>query len=275
MADRRTERERPLQGKVALVTGASRGIGAAVAVRLAQAGARVVVSARTARAGDSTLAGALEDTVEQIREIGGEACLAAADLTRSEDRERLVRLSVEAFGPVDILVNNAAAIFLTPMLQLTEAEFWRMLEVVVYAPFHLSQLVLPSMRERRTGWIVNMTSGAAAHPEPPAPTDGWSRTAYGLCKAALERFTTGLASEVTADGVTVSAIAPGLVETPMTQALGLVNDLTRRRLQPIELVAEAVCQLASATDYNGTINYASSLFQSLGLETATPRAVKA
>ena len=114
----------------------------------------------------------------------------------------------------------------------------------MFAPFHLSQLVLPSMKERHTGWIVNISSGAAFHPKAPyAAQAGRGGTVYGMCKAALERFTTGLAAEVNGDGVAVNVVSPGLVETPGTLLHNLVNDATRSRVQPIEYIAEAIYQL--------------------------------
>ena len=127
----------------------------------------------------------------------------------------------------------------------------------VYAPFHLSQLVLPSMRERKQGWIVNISSGAGLHPKAPYTRRGGG-TVYGMCKAALERFTTGLASEVYDDGIAVNVVSPGLVDTPGVAVHGLINDATRDRVQPIKFIAEAVYRLASGDPktLTGTINYA-------------------
>ena len=261
-----------LAGKVAIVTGASRGIGEAIAARLAQEGAKVVASARTAEDGESKLSGTLTDTIARITKAGGEARFVKADLALREDRERLIETAVATYGPVDILVNNAAITYFIPVADFPEKRFKLMMEVQVYAPFHLSQLVLPSMKERHTGWIVNISSGAGIHPKPPfdAARVGRGGTVYGMCKAALERFTTGLAAEVAADGVSVNVVSPGLVETPGTLVHNLVTDATRSRVQPIEYIAEAVFQLASGDPktLTGRIDHAAPFLKEMQLEPA-------
>ncbi|HEX3916779.1 MAG TPA: SDR family NAD(P)-dependent oxidoreductase [Caulobacteraceae bacterium] len=270
MAEAKVNPHGALEGKVAIVTGASRGIGEAIAARLAQEGARVVASARTADEGESRLSGTLTQTIERITKAGGEARFVKADLASKEDRERLVETTIASYGPVDILVNNAAVTYFIPVVDFPEKRFKLMMEVQVYAPFHLSQLVLPSMKERHTGWIVNVSSGAAFHPKAPYMTAGRGGTVYGMCKAALERFTTGLASEVAADGVSVNVVSPGLVETPGTLLHNLVNDNTRDRVQPIEYIAEAVFQLSSCDPkvMTGRIDHAAPFLKELGLQPA-------
>jgi citronellol/citronellal dehydrogenase len=271
MAEAKVNQNGVLAGKVAIVTGASRGIGAAIAARLAQEGAKVVASARTADEGESRLSGTLTETIARIEKAGGVARFVKADLASKEDRERLYETTVASYGPVDILVNNAAVTYFIPVVDFPEKRFKLMMEVQVYAPFHLSQLVLPSMKERHTGWIVNISSGAGIHPKQPyGPRAGRGGTVYGMCKAALERFTTGLASEVADDGVAVNVVSPGLVETPGTLLHNLVNDATRDRVQPIEYIAEAVFQLSHG-DYRtmtGRIDYAEPLLKELKLEPA-------
>ncbi|MDZ4054185.1 MAG: SDR family NAD(P)-dependent oxidoreductase [Phenylobacterium sp.] len=256
-----------LKGKVALVTGASRGIGEAIAARLAMEGAKVVVSARTAQDGESRLPGTLMETVERIKKAGGEATFIKADLAQSIERERLVEEAVATYGPIDILINNAAITYFTPVVEFTEKRFKLMMEVQVYAPFHLSQLVLPSMIERKTGHIVNISSPAGIHPKQPY-TGGRGGTVYGLCKAALERFTTGLASEVQGDGIAVNVVSPGLVDTPGVAVHGLINEQTKDRVQPIEFIAEAVYQLAKADakTMTGRVDYAEPLLKELGIK---------
>jgi citronellol/citronellal dehydrogenase len=267
MTTPRIDSNGPLRGKVALVTGASRGIGEAIAARFAMAGAKVVVSARTAEAGESRLPGTLGDTVERIRKAGGEAILIKADLAQASERERLVEEAVAAFGPIDILVSNAAITYFAPVADFTEKRFKLMMEVQVYAPFHLAQLVLPAMRERRQGWIVNISSPAGIHPKQPYARAGRGGTVYGMCKAALERFSTGLASEVYDDGVAVNVVSPGLVDTPGVAVHGLINEATRSRVQPIEVIAEAVYQLAHGDPktMTGRVDYAEPLLKELGL----------
>ncbi len=257
-----------LKGKVALVTGASRGIGEAIAARFAQEGARVVVSARTEKDGDSKLPGTLNETVARIRKAGGETTLIKADLALAADRERLVAATVATYGPVDILVNNAAITFFSPVSDFTEKRYKLMMEVQVYAPFHLSQLVLPSMKERHRGAIVNISSPAGIHPQPPYQNAGRGGTVYGMCKAALERFTTGLASEVADEGIAVNVVSPGLVATPGVAVHGLINERTKDRVQPIEYIAEAVYQLAIADPkkMTGRVAYAEPFLKELGVK---------
>ncbi|HZZ89611.1 MAG TPA: SDR family NAD(P)-dependent oxidoreductase [Caulobacteraceae bacterium] len=272
MAEAKVNPHGALEGKVAIVTGASRGIGEAIAARFAQEGARVIASARTAENGESKLSGTLTETIDRITRAGGEARFVKADLALKEDRERLVETAVAAYGPVDVLVNNAAITYFIPVADFPEKRFKLMMEVQVYAPFHLSQLVLPSMKERHTGWIVNISSGAGIHPKPPydGARAGRGGTVYGMCKAALERFTTGLASEVAADGVCVNVVSPGLVETPGTLVHNLITDATRDRVQPIEYIAEAVFQLTQGAPATrtGRIDYAEPLLKELAIQPA-------
>lgn len=263
----RIDPEGPLRGKTALVTGASRGIGEAICARLAMAGARVAASARTANPEESRLPGCLADTVARLRAAGGEALFVKADLAQSAERERLVEEASAALGPIDILVNNAAITYFAPVAEFTEKRFKLMMEVQVYAPFHLCQLVLPSMKARGAGHIVNISSPAGRHPQPPYAGAGQGGAVYGMCKAALERFSTGLASEVYVDGVAVNAVSPGLVATPGVAVHGLINERTRRRVQPIEYIAEAVYRLASGDPrvMTGRIDYAEPFLSELGV----------
>jgi len=258
-----------LAGKVAIVTGASRGIGEAIAVRLAMEGAKVVASARTAVEGESKIPGSLAETVSRIRAAGGQAIIVKADLTQPADRERLVAETVANFGPVDILVNNAGLNFYTQVPEFQDKRMRLMMEVQVYAPLHLAQLVLPSMRARKQGWIVNISSGAGLHPKLPYTRRGGG-TVYGMCKAALERFTTGLASEVYDDNIAVNVVSPGLVDTPGVAVHGLINEATKDRVQPIKYIAEAVYRLASGDPktLTGTINYAEPFLKAQAVEPA-------
>ncbi|MQA00661.1 MAG: SDR family NAD(P)-dependent oxidoreductase [Dehalococcoidia bacterium] len=257
-----------LAGQVAVVTGASRGIGEAIAIRYAMEGAKVVVSARTVNEGDHMLPGSISSVVERINDAGGEAMAVRCDLGNSEDREALIRTTDEAFGPVDILVNNAAVTYFIPVQDFPERRFKLMLEVQVYGPFHLAQLVLPKMRERQAGRILNISSHAALHPK--ADSGGRGGTVYGMCKAALERFTTGLASEVYADKIAVNVISPGLVATPGVLHHGLVNESNKDNVTPVEHMAEACLRLVhgDAQQMTGRITYAADMLKEFNLEAA-------
>lgn len=257
----------PLKGKVALVTGASRGIGEAIAVRLAMAGATIAVSARTAEAGESKLPGTLADTVARLEAAGATARFFKADLATGREREQLVADVEDAFGGVDILINNAAITYFAPVADFTEKRFKLMMEVQVYAPFHLAQLVLPGMKAKGAGAIVNISSPAGIHPKPPYTRVGGG-TVYGMCKAALERFTSGLASEVQGDGIAVNVVSPGLVDTPGVAVHGLINEATKSRVQPIEYIAEAVYQLAiaNAAETTGRVLYAEPFLEELKVQ---------
>jgi len=261
-----------LKGKVALVTGASRGIGEAISVRLAMEGATVVCTARTAEAGESRLPGTLNDTIARIRAAGGDAGFIKADLSREEDRERLVSDVQAAHGHIDILINNAAVTFFIPVETFPQKRFDLMMEVQVWAPLHLSQLVLPGMRARKSGAIVSISSGAAIHPVKPYTNARAGGAIYGMCKAALERFSTGLAAEVYADNISVNAISPGLVATPGVAVHGLITEATKHRVSPVENIAEAVFQLVSRDpkEVTGRIDHAGPYLEELGI---TPSAL--
>lgn len=249
-----------------LVTGASRGIGEEVARRLARAGAAVAVSARTAAAGDHVLPGSLAETVAEIGSAGGRAVAIPADLNRPEDRERLAAAAQAQLGPVDILVNNAAVTYFTPILQFDQRRLDLMFEVQVTAPVHLSQLVLPDMVAKGSGWILNISSPAARHPAGPPYGPGGGGTVYGMCKAALERFTTGLASEVYASGVAVNALSPtGLVVTPGVVHHELDKRVPVERHEPVSVMAEAALLLCSGspTELTGRIAYSQEIVAEL------------
>jgi citronellol/citronellal dehydrogenase len=251
-----------LDDKVAIVTGASRGIGAAIARRFAAEGAAVAVTARTVDPARSRLPGTIGETVGQIEAAGGTAGAYAADLSDPAARESLVAAVTERLGPVDILVNNAAVTYFTPVADFTARRYALMFEVQVTAPFHLAQLVLPGMRERGRGWILNISSLAARHPGPDGRPAGG--TVYGMCKAALERFTTGLAAEVHKDGVVVNSLAPNrVVPTPGT----LFHKLTTEddpAAEPPEVIAEAALALCGRTGLTGRVALSQDLLTELG-----------
>ncbi|MFV2177057.1 SDR family NAD(P)-dependent oxidoreductase [Actinomadura sp. LOL_016] len=206
-----------MDGRVALVTGASRGIGQYIAERFADEGASVALVARTVAAGTSPLPGSLEEVVARIRAKGGRVEAIRADLTVPDDVETVVERAEAALGPLDTLVNNAGVNFYGPALDVRPRRYALMFQMMVHSPFRLCQLAVPGMVERGRGWVLNITSKQARHPMGP-PYPDWASdgcVAYGMCKAALDRLTTGLAAELDGSGVSVNSLGTsGLVMTP-------------------------------------------------------------
>lgn len=237
-----------LDGKTVIVTGASRGIGAEIARLFAEEGGRVACVARTLREGEHPLEGSLEQTVRTIREAGGVAIPVVADISEYEQCVRAVEEARAAYGPIDVLVNNAALTYFIPIKDFPVNKWHRSVAVNFHAPFYLSQLVLKDMLERKSGAIVNISSGAAIGPgRGPYPEHvGRGGTLYGAEKAALERFTQGLASEVYHDGVSVTCVSPSLVvPTPGTVFHHLVTGMDDPRGEPPLLMAKAALLLAT------------------------------
>ena len=170
---------------------------------------------------------------------------------------------------MDILVNNAAVTWFMPVKDFSEKRFRIMMDVQVWGPFELAQLCLPSMIERGAGWILNISSHAAIHPQATAP-GGHGGTVYGMCKAALERFTTGLAQELYGTGVAVNVISPGLVATPGVVHHKLINESNKDRVTPVEHMAEACLRLCNGDPaaITGRIDYADQVIEEFKLEPA-------
>jgi NAD(P)-dependent dehydrogenase (short-subunit alcohol dehydrogenase family) len=185
-----------LDGKVAIVTGASRGVGAATAVALAAKGVAVACAARATDAAPLPLPGTIDDTVRRIEEAGGRGLAVPTNLAADEEVEAMVATTAQRLGPVDILVNNAAITF-PGDLQLPMKRFDLIFAVDLRAPVIATQAVLPGMIERGRGAIVNVSSAAALNAYP-------GQMAYGMAKAALERFTAAAAAELAPHGIPVN-----------------------------------------------------------------------
>ena len=259
-----------LDGKVVIVTGASRGIGAEIARLFAAEGGKVICAARTLREGDHPLEGSLERTVADIQAAGGEATPAAVNISEPTDCEKLVQTARDTYGPVDVLVNNAALTYFVPVKDYALNRWLRSWAVNLHAPFILSQLVLAEMIERRSGNIVNISSGAAIGPGrgPYPEPDGVGSTCYGAEKAALERFSQGLAMEVYQYGVSVTCVSPSLVvPTPGTVHHRLVTGLDDPSGERPETMAKAVLLLATEPldAVTGRVTYSQLLLKEYGL----------
>jgi citronellol/citronellal dehydrogenase len=252
-----------MDGRVAIVTGSSRGIGQRIAERFAAEGAAVALVARTLAPGTSRLPGSLEEVADGIRASGGKAEVLAGDLTAPDDVETIIARAEEALGPVDTLVNNAGVNFYGPALGVRPSRYEVMYAMMVRTPFRLCQLAVPGMVERGQGWILNITSKQARHPLGP-PYPDWASDGsvpYGMCKAALDRLTTGLAAELHGSGVSVNALGTsGLVMTP---GVAVVSPHTPENaaVEPSEAMADAAVVLcrAPAGAVTGRIAYSMEL----------------
>lgn len=201
-----------LAGKVALVTGGSRGIGAAIAIALAEAGAAVAVNYRERQT-------EAEAVAARARAVGRPAMLVRADVSKADEVAAMIAAVERELGPVDILVNNAGIGPIRAIEDLTEADFDATIAVNLKSVFLCTQAVLPGMRARRWGRIVNISSGAARGAGGIGPH-------YNASKAGMEGLTRGYAARLVKEGITVNAVAPSLIETDMVRA-GLASSPAR------------------------------------------------
>ena len=272
-----------LTGKVAIVTGASRGIGQMISELFAAEGAKVVCAARTMNEGDHRmLEGSLARTVANIKAAGGEATARTADVSSELDCVALVEAARRAYGPVDILVNNAALNYYLPTESYPTSRWMRCFAVNVHAPFMLAKEVLKDFVPRRSGAIVNISSGSAIGPGRGPYEDREVRggVMYGATKAALERFTQGLAQEVAHHGgISVTALSPSrVVPTPGTIHFKLVTGADDPKGEPPLLMARAALLLASEdpAKINGRVTYSQQILKEFGwIEAGEGRGVTA
>ena len=192
---------KPLDKKVALVTGASRGIGRACATALAEAGADIAVNYLVQE-------GKAKETVSLVEEAGKRAILAQADVSKSEQVDRMVKRVEQELGRIDIVVNNAGLAILKPFDQLTEEDWDRTMAINLKSAFLVTRAVLPGMRARRFGRIINISSGASQ-------VGGVVGPHYAASKAGLHGLAHGYASLLAKEGITANAVAPSIIETEM------------------------------------------------------------
>lgn len=217
-----------LQGKVAIVTGGGRGIGRATAIALAQEGADVAIIARTAPD--------LRETARLVESIGRRVLAHQGDITKGADVHSLVQGSLELFGRIDLLVNNAGVAVYKPFSATSEAEWEQTIAVNLYGVFLATKAVLPVMKQQREGVIINVSSGAGKYGFP-------SLAVYCASKFGLNGFTEALAREVAGDGIRVYAVCPGGVNTKMHR--DLFPDADPRSLLQPEAVACVIVDLAT------------------------------
>jgi 3-oxoacyl-[acyl-carrier protein] reductase len=226
-----------LTGKVALVTGGSRGIGRAICLELAKQGAKVVVN----YAGSQ---GAAEETVEGIKALGGEAIAVQGDVARYDDAEKLVLATLEAFGRIDILVNNAGITRDNLLIRMKEDEWDAVINTNLKGVFNCTKAAARPMMKQRSGRIINITSVVGQIGNP-------GQANYVSAKAGVIGLTKSNAKELASRGITVNAVAPGYIETEMTEKLGdelktkLFVSIPLGRMGQPEDIANIVSFLAS------------------------------
>ena len=239
---------KPLHHKRALITGASRGIGAATAERLAAEGADVALVARTGPP-RAEIAGSLEETAARLARFGQRILTIEADLSDAQGRADIVSRATHGLGgPIDILVNNSAAGIYRTLSEYKPRHRAKMLEINLNAPLDLMQAVVPGMRERGEGWIVNVSSADARPiPGPPFPRSPLTNihAFYGTTKAALDRLSNGFAVEVFEHGIRCNSLAPrAAVATEGALAKGL-EGIPADMIESVETMVEAIFALCT------------------------------
>ncbi|MCY6372107.1 3-oxoacyl-[acyl-carrier-protein] reductase [Clostridium ganghwense] len=226
-----------LSGKNAVVTGASRGIGRAIALKLAELGANVILNYRSS-------AKSVEEVVKAIEEKGVKALAVQGDVSNFEDAKKIIDSAIENFGSIDILVNNAGITKDGLLMRMKEEDFDKVIEVNLKGVFNCTRHATPIMMKQRSGRIINISSVVGI-------TGNAGQTNYAAAKAGIIGFTKSTAKEIAARGITVNAIAPGFIQTDMTEALSdkvketIKTIIPLRKMGTPEDVAEATAFLAS------------------------------
>ncbi len=253
-----------LAGRRAIITGASRGIGAGAAQRIAAEGAAVALVARTLDE-HPTLPGSLNETAQNCRQLA-EAALIVADLTDEAARARVVPEATEVLGgPIDILVNNAAGAIYQPMEDYPLKRRRLMVELNVHCPVDLSQAVIPSMRQRGEGWIINLSSATSNHPQgPPYDLSGVKGVYgyYGASKAMLNRVTTAMASELHGTGIRLNTVEPAAAVMSEGADKIVGHMLSEDQIESMEAMCEAILWLCDCpADHTGEIESSLDLLE--------------
>lgn len=274
------QNELDLAGKVAIITGASRGVGKQAALDMARRGVKVVLAARTVDP-DSVLPGTLGETVAQIEEMGGEAIAVQTDLAKEEDLKNLVDKAVERFGGVDILVNNAAAttgdMWTHGFLGLSREDWKYQFEVNTHAPYTLMQLCVPIMEKRGGGRIINVTTGSGEVfrevEEPPAIEANGEFSlivpGYFSSKRALDRLGNVIAPELARKNVWVVGMHPGLVATELVAIREEQAGLATEGAVPMEVPSRMIAYFAACEnprEYTGRLFWAERELADMGIE---------
>ena len=232
-----------LDGKVAIVTGASRGVGAAAAVALAREGVAVACAARATDADPLRLPGTIDSTVRQVIDAGGRALAVPTNLAREDEIERMVTVTVEHFGRLDILVNNAAITF-PGDLDVPLKRYDLMMAVNLRAPLVAAHAAVPHMRQEDEGAIVNVSSAAALMYVP-------GLMVYGMSKIAMEHLTVSLAAQLADDGIAVNTFR---IDLPVASEGFVANtpDFDHSDWEPTDVPAEGIVwMLSQPPSYTG------------------------
>lgn len=219
-----------LEGRVAIITGASRGIGKALALRLAEEGADIVIAAKSERSHDK-LPGTIYDTADEVRALGRRALAVKVDVREEEQIKAMVDQTMAEFGRIDILINNAGALWWKPVLETPSKRFDLVMGVNVRASFLTSYYCLPHMQAQRWGHIINMAPAISTHPNP-------GMVAYMISKMGMARLAIGIAAEHKEDNIAANALWP---VTPIETAAVINNHLGDRTVwRTPEIMCDAV-----------------------------------